>query len=597
MQAQAAETNELQTLDARGFDHDAAVLAYQKLITELPPLNRQLLLYILDLLAVFASKSELNKMNSANLSAIFQPGLISHPSHDMAPAEYKLSQYVLIFLIENQDNFLIGMSGTAADEKTVKEVQSGAIPISVPKTTTLGRSASNASAGADSLRKYGGVRRNLSTSSRTSKASGSNQAPSTPNSGVGFSGASSGGLGRSNTVPSKKSPGLASARFPRPSEPSTPNSATLTPQAAYSRTNTGPTSPLASSTNVTPAPTSSTPQLMSSETSDSLTPIAAPLPAHANLDRIERADRASPSPSPKLGPTTTPAKERKISGLFGKSPSSDAEKKDLKPPNKLRKKRIGSGISSAQSSTHSLGLPDGYISPAYTTPLVSPEIGRSNPMDSIPLSVNPATPQTIEEDPMAAKFEPAAQYPSGTSTLRPRAKSPAPSNHSRSSVTDHSDFDLNDTPNGRAEKNRRRWRFSHQGKENPEMGTHAMAQYSTSSVGSSSRPRKSFTNDSQQIGTDVSSNSAGVPALPNAGTDLKDNSMEPERKGIFGKLKAKMTQSRDRAKSPPRSDNEGGKSKQSLNAIIAEGVTSPEKPTAGAEGPSEATADAHPTTT
>ena len=57
--------------------------------------------------------------------AIFQPGILSHPQHAMAPDEYKLSQDVLIFLIENQDHFLIGMQGTAADEKTVQEVESG----------------------------------------------------------------------------------------------------------------------------------------------------------------------------------------------------------------------------------------------------------------------------------------------------------------------------------------------------------------------------------------------------------------------------------------------------------------------------------------
>src|ERR1700761_9381080 len=33
-----------------------AIRSYQRLISQLPPLNRQLLLYILDLLAVFASK-------------------------------------------------------------------------------------------------------------------------------------------------------------------------------------------------------------------------------------------------------------------------------------------------------------------------------------------------------------------------------------------------------------------------------------------------------------------------------------------------------------------------------------------------------------
>lgn len=91
------------------FDLDSAIEKYQMLINELPGLNRQLLLYILDLLAVFAAKSDENRMTSQNLAAVFSPGIISHPIHAMAPEEYRLNQTVLIFLIENQDHFLIGM--------------------------------------------------------------------------------------------------------------------------------------------------------------------------------------------------------------------------------------------------------------------------------------------------------------------------------------------------------------------------------------------------------------------------------------------------------------------------------------------------------
>lgn len=64
------------------------------------------MLYILDLLAVFAEGSTQNLMPATNLAAIFQPGLLSHPNHDMNPQEYKVSQEVLIFLIQHQDRFL-----------------------------------------------------------------------------------------------------------------------------------------------------------------------------------------------------------------------------------------------------------------------------------------------------------------------------------------------------------------------------------------------------------------------------------------------------------------------------------------------------------
>lgn len=82
------------------------ILTYQRLIGDLPKLNGQLLLYILDLLAVFAENSTQNLMPTSNLAAIFQPGLLSHLDHDMNPQEYKVSQEVLIFLIQHQDRFL-----------------------------------------------------------------------------------------------------------------------------------------------------------------------------------------------------------------------------------------------------------------------------------------------------------------------------------------------------------------------------------------------------------------------------------------------------------------------------------------------------------
>jgi len=97
---------------------ETAIRTYQSLITEMPPLHRQLLLYMLDFLAVFASKCDLNKMTTAKLAAIFQPGLLSHPEHRLLPNEQQLSQEVLIFLTENQDSFLIGMPGTATNDET-----------------------------------------------------------------------------------------------------------------------------------------------------------------------------------------------------------------------------------------------------------------------------------------------------------------------------------------------------------------------------------------------------------------------------------------------------------------------------------------------
>lgn len=228
-QAEAVGHIENQDPSTGGFDPNAAVRRYQHLIKELPSLNRQLLLYILDLLAVFAAKSDVNKMTTHNLAAIFQPGILSHPQHDMAPKEYRLSQDVLIFLIDNQDHFLIGMEGTAVDEGTVKHIESGP-PTPQARTPTtpgrnnsgIGRSAStSSSAGAESVRKYNsGVRRNVSTSSKRSRQSGAVASPTT----TAFTTPTTSGVHRSNTVPSKRSPALNSPRFPREkSGPTTPN--------------------------------------------------------------------------------------------------------------------------------------------------------------------------------------------------------------------------------------------------------------------------------------------------------------------------------------------------------------------------------------
>ncbi|PWN50602.1 Rho GTPase activation protein [Violaceomyces palustris] len=92
------------------FDIDSAIKTYRLLITSSPPANQYLLLYVLDLLAVFARKSDKNLMPASNLAVIFQPGMFSHPSHIQSPFEHKLAVQVLEFLIEHQDHFVLGMS-------------------------------------------------------------------------------------------------------------------------------------------------------------------------------------------------------------------------------------------------------------------------------------------------------------------------------------------------------------------------------------------------------------------------------------------------------------------------------------------------------
>lgn len=618
---------EAQGPDMADFDHNAAIITYQRLIIELPPLNRQLLLYILDLLAVFASKSDINRMTSGNLAAIFQPGMLSHPAHDMKPHEYRLSQDVLMFLIENQDSFLIGMSGTAADEKTVKEVQSGIPPPrkshspSTPRHPqgSLGRSASNASAGADSLRKFGGIRRNVSASSKNSKASTNVPSPVSPTPGSPHAGNNTSvGVQRSNTLPSKKSPGIPSARFNRPADSPIPTPTTLS-AGGYPTQTTRTSSP---SSRLAPKCAEG----RSSSTTPSLTPT---VENPSSLATVEESTAKSPSnerllptekltlqsPPPVFGGQTsfgTPTTERLGSGLFARSPTSDGDLKEPRQPNKLRKKRLpDSANPSAHSSTQSLhGAPDSPANQTFYTPLPTPVASaqiRGDPLASIaPIFSNTdATP--ISETPPhigdgsqdANTSVPQDQQPPNSGPSLKPSKSPTLSVRSRTSLADLSEAmsevehtDDSNLKDGQ-EKKKRRWRLSSSARKNGEsratlsthsqLGANPIAENSSTSIGSSSRPRKSMTRDSQQQGTDQSfslhqhqsSSNDSTPSKEKETSKDKDPAQETsEKKGPLSWIKAKVAHAieekkereaeKERAKSPPRNGTDPTASKQSL---------------------------------
>lgn len=521
------------------FDVDAAILRYQQLIKELPALHRQLLLYILDLLAVFAAKAEENRMNSQNLAAIFQPGMLSHPMHAMAPEEYRLNQCVLIFLIENQDHFLIGMQGTAADETTLQELQRGTPKIVVPTTpggpsgkASVHRSASNASAGADSVSREGKVRRNKSTSSRHSRQSNGAPSPGSP----AMPATPSSGLGRSNTVPSKKSPALQTGRF------------------GHVRNDTGaaPPSPLtpvvAPSANIPAPPTVQevlTPELK--DAPDPMRSVASPgglTPAHAAERSQERLLE------PKTGPdATTPSKERSLHSLFQRSPT---ESSDKKPPNKLRKKRVPSSASpSAASSTTSLHQSIG----------VSPNAESLNPLDKIGESQSTQSEQALqipekdvietpsEPTPRASQMPSSGNLPSQSAEHALKAQTSDPTSL-RSSAFGESEPDRFaergervSSPEQPDKERKRRWRLSRK-KEDSEgrepsitsprrLGFNRTAETSNSSVGESWDP------------------TLEAHSSLESGKENRD-----ESRGISSWIKNKLSQSRDsgeirRTKSPP----------------------------------------------
>ncbi|CAK7265639.1 GTPase activating protein (GAP) for Rho1p [Sporothrix epigloea] len=373
-----------------GFDMNAAIAQYQNLITELPPLNRQLLLYILDLLAVFAAKADINRMNSQNLSAIFQPGILSHPTHAMAPEEYRLNQFVLIFLIENQDHFLIGMRGTAADAQTVQEVSRGTPPVT-PNVWSddagigVTRTASNASAGAESVARDGKIRRNRSTSSRNSRHSGQNQyagnmptgANHSANKGVGSSsnnhvgrtssprssspaivttpttGGNTSGLSRSNTLPAR-SPGIGPGRFAKRTDLSGNHVSPLTPNSPHLTTQVAPSfDPVAEVATPVEEVNTSDPFTTTSEGAGHAAPTRKPKFALGGLPSTMPAV-ALVAPQGVEAPTTTPSKEKRFQ-LFPRSNTGENTGEPRPQPNKLKKKRLLSGAhESAHSSTASL---------------------------------------------------------------------------------------------------------------------------------------------------------------------------------------------------------------------------------------------------
>ena len=645
-QAQAVGDMEAQAQDTGDFDSQAAIAAYQRLITELPSLNRQLLLYILDLLAVFASKSEQNRMTAPNLAAIFQPGMLSHPQHDMIPQEYRLSQDVIIFLIDNQDSFLVGMSGTAADEKTVKEVQRGAQrqPITPTRPTPgpLGRSASNASAGADSLRKQGGIRRNVSVSSKNSRASSIHPSPGSPAPGSPLTNTnSSGGVHRSNTVPSKKSPGISTSRF-RNVETVAPTSGNLSPGSDLTS---GPRETTSGSKLAQSGPEASSPTNAAQEVNPNVESASGvnSLP-ETNDSSVRKASKEQPPASseklslrpPEQGNTTvitggsavTPSKERKT--LFSRSPTSDNERKA--PPNKLRKKRIqdSSPNVSAQSSTQSLHAgPESPSTQTFYTPMPTPGVNTqlvNDPLASVPPAIygTGATPST-DQPPRIGEMDKLSSFhvsqpnstPGNSPALKP-SKSPRGSIHSKTSATEESEIEQTDNgaiKEGKKRKNRWTLPASIKGKHetapvtSTRLGSNAIAAKSTGSVASEGKPRKSMTTESHQThmtGTEASVSSgppqSSIESMSPKEKDVakeKDSGPEDkEKKGPLGWIKGKVAKAKEdrkereaekeRAKSPHRTSNEHTRSKQSLSAIAQDGLPNRGRSTeAIAEAPEE----------
>jgi len=520
------------------FNEEAAIARYQQLIKELPPLNRQLLLYILDLLAVFAAKADENRMTAQNLAAIFQPGMLSHPTHAMAPEEYRLNQCVIIFLIENQDHFLIGMQGTGTDEKTKREIEKGVPAQPANRSVGVHRSASTSSAAAESVSRDGMVRRNRSTSSRHSRHSRHSNGTSTPNSPALMSTPAS-GLGRSNTVPSKKSPHMPPSRFP-PRQGDA--SISMTPASPSP----GASAPVAAPPTVTEEPASPDPQSPSRGMS-LLTSTNAALPSAQHQARRSQEGFLDPNTE-----VATPGKDRSIQTLFQRSPGGDNDKRQ---PNKLRKKRLpGSANPSAHSSTTSLPH-SGAPSPTIEGPPPFENLARDLPRQES----NTGNEHTADSTPRASQVPAQATnsqltpISSNNDALKPKESTPGSLHSSFNDGSDAEHGGDESTTLGSRESHerekRRYWPISRKKEEGAgfpiqNLGVHRHAEMSTSTVSSSGhRPRKSWTGDSNDVASALSDSDA-------ANRD-RDASRNP-----FGWIKNKVKASKDnaehkRARSPP----------------------------------------------
>lgn len=386
------------------------------------------------------------------------------------------------------------------------------------------------------------VRRNRSTSSRHSRNDTGTITPSSP----ALASTPTGGLARSNTVPSKKSPALPSGRFQR--HDADTGIEPLTQIASEDTTNAPEKSPAASS--IVPAAVGASGL------------IPGPMGGAARSQ-----ERLLEPPQE----TLTPKRERNLQSLFQRSPGSDSERRQ---PNKLKKKRIeGGGISpSAQSSTSDLPIPSA----------VSPNVEVTNSLDQQKLVniENQSPPSPAERSTGNTPSEPtprASQVPP-SNTLHPENslkpnKSPPPSLHS--SFNEGSDLDqVDDTPLQTTEhherERRRRWRLSRQKKDDMPgpspvvtspreraIGSNSNADVSSTSIGSSAnKPRKSFTGDS----SDPTLATAEVQISQDSSKENKGESGgKDEHKGPLGWIKHKYREAKEehrRNKSPP--EDRGG---------------------------------------
>lgn len=76
----------------------------KRLVDMIPPLNRQLLAYVLDILSVFAWRTSDPEMAARRLISIFQPSIISGPPNEMDAEAHRSTSSVAFMLVIREAN-------------------------------------------------------------------------------------------------------------------------------------------------------------------------------------------------------------------------------------------------------------------------------------------------------------------------------------------------------------------------------------------------------------------------------------------------------------------------------------------------------------
>ncbi|KUJ23917.1 Rho GTPase activation protein, partial [Mollisia scopiformis] len=105
--------NRFTSIDFDAGIEEEAINAFKDCSTDLQPMPRMLLMYIIDLVQVFASKSKTNKMTTARLVAAFQPSLLAKdPSVGMSAYDHQRAADTITFLVENDFSSILLIAKT-----------------------------------------------------------------------------------------------------------------------------------------------------------------------------------------------------------------------------------------------------------------------------------------------------------------------------------------------------------------------------------------------------------------------------------------------------------------------------------------------------